>query len=142
MVLQTNTQGAQGNILTDEVDAFVNQVIANWTSPGGAAVAVVKLNEQGEWHVETKGYGRASLNGTKVTENTRFGIGSNSKVSTHSIRDNVLLNDLNDSIAIQRTSDRAIGQQRDTLTSPVVDHQNRLNRADLGFARPDCFQTS
>lgn len=79
-VLRASAQGPQGSILTAEVDAFINQLLADWTSPGGAAVAVVKLNEQGQWNVETKGYGIATANGTKVTENTRFGIGSNSKV--------------------------------------------------------------
>jgi CubicO group peptidase (beta-lactamase class C family) len=83
-VLRARAQGAQGNILTDEVDTFINQLLADWTSPGGAAVAVVKLNEQGMWNIETKGYGKATFNGTKVNENTRFSIGSNSKVRSHS----------------------------------------------------------
>jgi hypothetical protein len=40
----------------------------------------VKLNEQGKWNVETKGYGIATLNSTKVAENILFAIGSNLKV--------------------------------------------------------------
>jgi CubicO group peptidase (beta-lactamase class C family) len=79
-VLRVCAQGSQGEILTDEIDTFINQLLTDWTSPGGAAVAVVKLNAQGQWNVETKGYGIATVDGTKVTENTRFGIGSNSKV--------------------------------------------------------------
>ncbi|KAF9460612.1 beta-lactamase/transpeptidase-like protein [Collybia nuda] len=78
--LRARAQSTQKIVLTKEVDTFIDQVIANWTSPGGAAVTVVKLDEQGEWHVETKGYWIATLNGTRVTENTRFGIGSNSKL--------------------------------------------------------------
>jgi CubicO group peptidase (beta-lactamase class C family) len=80
IVLHARAQGPQGNILTDEVDAFINQLLTDWTSPGGVAVAVVKLNGQGQWNVETKGYGIATANGTKVTPTTRFAIGSNSKV--------------------------------------------------------------
>jgi CubicO group peptidase (beta-lactamase class C family) len=83
VALRIHAQVSQGNILTDEVDKFINELLIDWTSPGGAAVAVVKLNEQGTWNVETKGYGVATLNGTKVNEHTRFGIGSNSKVRIH-----------------------------------------------------------
>jgi CubicO group peptidase (beta-lactamase class C family) len=83
-VLHVRAQSSQGNILTDEVDSFIDQLLVDWTSPGGAAVAVVKLNEQGMWNVETKGYGTATFNGTKVNANTRFSIGSNSKVWSHS----------------------------------------------------------
>ncbi|RDB18673.1 Gigasin-6 [Hypsizygus marmoreus] len=68
-------------LLDEETDAFINKVIADWKSPGGIAVAFVKQNEQGEWvNVEAKGYGIATANGTKVTENTTFNIGSNSKL--------------------------------------------------------------
>jgi CubicO group peptidase (beta-lactamase class C family) len=79
-VLHARAQGSPGKILTDDIDTFINHLLADWTSPGGAAVAVVKLNDQDEWNVETKGYGIATANGTKVTENTRFAIASNSKV--------------------------------------------------------------
>ncbi|RDB29884.1 Gigasin-6 [Hypsizygus marmoreus] len=77
---QVYAQGAPAKILTQETDAFINQVLADWKSPGGVAVAVVRRNEQGVWNVETKGYGNATANGTKVTENTLFAIGSNSKL--------------------------------------------------------------
>lgn len=68
------------SILTAQTDVFINQVLADWNVSGGAAVAVVRKSPQGHWNIETKGYGVATLNGSKVTENTRFGIGSNSKV--------------------------------------------------------------
>ncbi|KAJ7766554.1 beta-lactamase/transpeptidase-like protein [Mycena maculata] len=38
------------------------------------------MEGQGSWLVETKGYGIANANGTKVTPDTIFGIGSNSKL--------------------------------------------------------------
>lgn len=81
--LSAHAQGTQNSVLNAETDAFINQVLADWNSPGGAAVAVVRRDAQGGWNVETKGYGVATLNGSKVTENTRFAIGSNSKVYIH-----------------------------------------------------------
>ncbi|KAL0571496.1 hypothetical protein V5O48_010472, partial [Marasmius crinis-equi] len=68
-------------ILTPEIDEFIEGVISSWNSPGGVGVAVVKLEEpQGRWRVETKGYGIANLKeGKLVTEETLFAIASNSK---------------------------------------------------------------
>lgn len=78
---QTFSQGTQSPILDQKTDTFINGILKDWNSPGGVAVAVVKMNEQGEWvNVETKGYGRATASGTPVTANTTFNIGSNSKV--------------------------------------------------------------
>ncbi|KAF9463772.1 beta-lactamase/transpeptidase-like protein [Collybia nuda] len=74
------TQEFPSAVLTLDTDAFVNKILADWNSPGGAAVAVVRKTPQGDWNVETKGYGTATLNGSKITENTRFSIGSNSKL--------------------------------------------------------------
>lgn len=68
------------SILTAETDAFIHQVLVDWKSPGGASVAVVRKIPRGVWKVETKGYGIATYNRSKVTENTLFSIGSNSKV--------------------------------------------------------------
>lgn len=78
--LQAWSQGTSGNVLTDETDAFINQLLTEWNTPGGVAVAVVRKDSKGIWNVETKGYGLATASGAKVTENTRFSIGSNSKV--------------------------------------------------------------
>lgn len=67
-------------ILTPEIDAFINGVLEAWNTAGGAAVAVVRLDAQGDWTVETKGYGVAKGDGSKVDSETIFSIGSNSKV--------------------------------------------------------------
>ncbi|KAF9463775.1 beta-lactamase/transpeptidase-like protein [Collybia nuda] len=75
-----HAQEFPSSVLTSETDTFINQVLTDWQSPGGAAVAVVRKSPQGDWIVETKGYGAATINGSKVTENTRFAIGSNSKL--------------------------------------------------------------
>ncbi|KAG5633804.1 hypothetical protein H0H81_005188, partial [Sphagnurus paluster] len=70
----------QNLILDAETDAFINNVLADWKSPGGAAVAFVMKNDRNEWvDIEYKGYGRATESGTKMTEKTTFNVGSNSK---------------------------------------------------------------
>ncbi|KAF5375386.1 hypothetical protein D9615_007946 [Tricholomella constricta] len=74
---------AQNIILDDETDAFINNVLAEWKSPGGAGVAFVMKNDQNQWiNVESKGYGQANPEGRKITEHTTFNIGSNSKLFT------------------------------------------------------------
>lgn len=77
---QTSAQNNTGNILDDETEKFINQILLDWKSPGGVAIALVRRDEQGEWNVETKGYGRATASGRNVTENTLFNMASNSKV--------------------------------------------------------------
>ncbi len=67
-------------ILTTQVDEYINKVLGDWGTNGGVAVDVVRLDSQGNAKIETKGYGKDRIDGTKVTENTIFGIGSNSKV--------------------------------------------------------------
>ncbi|KAJ6609481.1 beta-lactamase/transpeptidase-like protein [Mycena sp. CBHHK59/15] len=69
------------NILNPEVDAAINSILKDFNSPGGVGVAVVRKSEQGSgWRVEMKGYGIAKVDGTKVTKDTLFAIGSNSKL--------------------------------------------------------------
>jgi CubicO group peptidase (beta-lactamase class C family) len=73
----------QYKILDQETDDFVEKVLKDWKSPGGVAIAFVRRDETGKWvDIETKGYGTATATGTKVTPETMFNIGSNSKVST------------------------------------------------------------
>jgi CubicO group peptidase (beta-lactamase class C family) len=66
-------------ILTPEIDTAISKILSNWNTPGGAAVAVVRMVGNGDWLTETKGYGTASIDGTKVEADTIFSIGSNSK---------------------------------------------------------------
>lgn len=80
-VLKTFAQSSDSNVLNSDFEAFMNQLLADWNSPGGAAVAVVRKTEQGTWNVETRGYGVAKGDGSKVNENTLFAIASNSKVN-------------------------------------------------------------
>ncbi|KAJ6464101.1 beta-lactamase/transpeptidase-like protein [Mycena sanguinolenta] len=66
-------------ILSARIDAAVNSILKDFNTPGGVSVAVVHKSQDG-WTVETKGYGFAKIDGTRVTEDTMFGIGSNSKL--------------------------------------------------------------
>ncbi|KAJ7144400.1 beta-lactamase/transpeptidase-like protein [Mycena epipterygia] len=67
------------NILNPKVDAAIDSILKDFNSPGGLGIAVVRKGIHG-WTVETKGYGIAKADGTKVTEDTLFAIGSNSKL--------------------------------------------------------------
>ncbi|KAK1232774.1 hypothetical protein PQX77_004099 [Marasmius sp. AFHP31] len=83
-------------ILTPEIDDFIEGVLSSWNSPGGVSVAVAKLDEpEGPWRVETKGYGIANLHGGKpMTEDTLVCIASNSKHFT-TLATGLLISDKN-----------------------------------------------
>ncbi|KAJ7912362.1 beta-lactamase/transpeptidase-like protein [Mycena leptocephala] len=67
-------------ILSPTIDTFINNLLAEWKTPGGVGVSVVRMNAEGGWLVETKGYGVAKADGTSVTPDTIFSLGSNSKL--------------------------------------------------------------
>ncbi|KAJ6462271.1 beta-lactamase/transpeptidase-like protein [Mycena vitilis] len=71
---------SNSTILSPEIDTFINNILAEWNSPGGVSVAVVRMDGQGGWLVETKGYGNATASGARVTPDTIFAIASNSKL--------------------------------------------------------------
>ncbi|KAJ7450791.1 beta-lactamase/transpeptidase-like protein [Mycena latifolia] len=79
--LQQPLLDVSNDILNARIDAAINSILKDFNSPGGVAVAVVRKAHQGSsWTVETKGYGIAKMDGTKVTKDTLFSIGSNSKL--------------------------------------------------------------
>ncbi|KAF9265208.1 beta-lactamase/transpeptidase-like protein, partial [Marasmius fiardii PR-910] len=76
-------QNIPGQVLTPEVDSFIEEILLAVGSFGGVSVTVVRLDPNGVWNVETKGYGIARLSdNTSITPNTLFPIGSDSKVFT------------------------------------------------------------
>lgn len=83
--LRTSARSSDNNVLNPDFETFVNQLLAEWNSPGGVAIAVIRKTEQGGWNVETRGYGIAKGDGSRVNENTLFAIGSNSKVNKANI---------------------------------------------------------
>ena len=70
----------QNALLNSKTDAFINGMLRQFESPGGVGIAVVRKDTHGNWNVETRCYGVATANGTRVTEDTVFAIASNSKV--------------------------------------------------------------
>ncbi|KAF5373108.1 hypothetical protein D9758_001608 [Tetrapyrgos nigripes] len=68
------------NVLDSDFDRFVQEILDEWNSTAGLGVAVVQKNPDETWNVETQGYGYAKGDGSKVTEETYFHIGSNSKL--------------------------------------------------------------
>ncbi|KAJ7144411.1 beta-lactamase/transpeptidase-like protein [Mycena epipterygia] len=83
---------SQTKILNPQVDAAIDSILKDFNSPGGLGIkgySLLKFATQGRkivrkdihgWTVETKGYGIAKADGIKVTEDTLFSIGSNSKL--------------------------------------------------------------
>jgi len=129
--------GVDGPVLNGNISAFINQLLTEYESPGGIAVAVVSQDLSGTWSVETQGYGVASLaNGSNVTENTLFPIGSNSKVVPG------VVSCFNPShvaafLAVQRHRHGTPHTQRDAISSFVLDFQIGLSRPrfQLGGSR-------
>ncbi|KAF8217633.1 beta-lactamase/transpeptidase-like protein [Mycena galopus ATCC 62051] len=75
----TSSNGTD-TILTPDLDAAITSILADWNTPGGVAVAVVRLDDDGDWQIETKGYGTAQADGTQISPDTIFNLGSNSKL--------------------------------------------------------------
>ncbi|KAF9022866.1 beta-lactamase/transpeptidase-like protein [Hymenopellis radicata] len=76
------TRSEEGILLAPDIDAFTESILRDWGSPGGLSVAAVYMNaSDGSWTVETKGYGNASSDGTPVTPETLFSIGSTQSFS-------------------------------------------------------------
>ncbi|KAF8877046.1 hypothetical protein BD779DRAFT_1448872, partial [Infundibulicybe gibba] len=44
---------------------FVNRILTEWSSPSDVVIVVVRKSTQGDWSVETQGYGVAKADGTK-----------------------------------------------------------------------------
>ncbi|KAJ7460091.1 beta-lactamase/transpeptidase-like protein [Mycena galericulata] len=66
--------------LNAHVDSAILDILKEFKTPGGVGVAVVRKTDEGIWKLESKGYGNATADGAKVTAETRFAIGSNSKL--------------------------------------------------------------
>ncbi|KAF7350296.1 Beta-lactamase class penicillin binding protein [Mycena venus] len=67
-------------VLNERLDSAILDILKEFKTPGGVGVAVVRKTAQGTWHLESKGYGNATAQGDKVTADTLFAIGSNSKL--------------------------------------------------------------
>ncbi|KAJ6529142.1 beta-lactamase/transpeptidase-like protein [Mycena vulgaris] len=74
------SDSADAPVLSAKLDAAILDILKEFKTAGGVGVAVVRKTPQGMWKLESKGYGNATLDGGKVTADTLFAIGSNSKL--------------------------------------------------------------
>ncbi|KAJ7773827.1 beta-lactamase/transpeptidase-like protein [Mycena metata] len=77
---QPLSQDTATPILTPRLDAAIWDILHEFKTPGGVGVAVVHKTAEGIWHLESRGYGNATVGGELVTAGTLFAIGSNSKL--------------------------------------------------------------
>ncbi|KAF5373158.1 hypothetical protein D9758_001587 [Tetrapyrgos nigripes] len=80
--LPVKRQDAVRNVLDPDFDQFVQQILDDWNVSAGLGVAIVQKKADDTWLIETKGYGIAKGDGSNVTEDTYFSIGSNTKTFT------------------------------------------------------------
>lgn len=73
----------QTELITPEIEEHINRVIQQWNLTG-LAVAIVRQDPDSPtgWHQEFGSYGVAKADGTPVTPDTLFALGSNSKLFT------------------------------------------------------------
>ncbi|KAF5391208.1 hypothetical protein D9757_003079 [Collybiopsis confluens] len=130
------------NILTQEIGQFIQDILASWNSAGGVGIAVVQKNEDGSWNVETKGYGTARADGSGVTEDTLFAIGSNSKlfdvfatgllISNESISPRISWNTKISSLIPEWELADPIATSKSTIID-LMSHRTGLPRHDISY---------
>ncbi|TFK70844.1 beta-lactamase/transpeptidase-like protein [Pluteus cervinus] len=136
-------------ILDEDTAEFVQRVLADWGSLGGAGIAVVR-KEGDQWKVESRGYGKADLAGTPVNEDTLFSIGSNSKLFA-SIATGILIS--NESLTPRLTWKTKLADvipdwklvdpiaSQETTIIDAMSHRTGLPRHDFAYAEGDSVQT-
>ncbi|GLB41349.1 putative beta-lactamase [Lyophyllum shimeji] len=134
------------NVLNANTEAFISQVLADWNSAGGFAVAVVRRDASGAWQVETKGYGIATADGGKMTEHTRFNIASNSKLFT-ALATGLLISNETLSPRLSWTSKLASvvpgwsmidpGAAKQLTITDAMSHRSGLPRHDISYKLTD-----
>ncbi|KAK7050032.1 hypothetical protein VNI00_005464 [Paramarasmius palmivorus] len=140
-------------ILTPEIDGFIEGILSSWNSPGGVSVAVVKQNDEGSWHVETKGYGIAKVaEGKKMDEDSLLCIASNSKLFT-TIAAGLLVSD--ESLSPRISWDTKIADilpedlwkladpiaSSETTIIDAMSHRTGLPRHDIMYTRTDTSES-
>ncbi|KAF8884172.1 beta-lactamase/transpeptidase-like protein [Infundibulicybe gibba] len=132
------------------METFVNGILAGWGSPGGVAIAVVQKSSQSGWSVETRGYGAAKADGTKVNERTLFSIGSNSKlfstvaagllIHNETLSPRVSWNSRIGSLIPEWSLMDPLASNRSTIID-LMSHRTGLPRHDLSYGVSDDIQT-
>lgn len=81
-ILQTySTQAINKPLITERTEKYIQTLLTKWNS-SGLSVAVVRKDEKSPtgWHHEFGAYGVAKADGSLVTPDSVFAIGSNSKL--------------------------------------------------------------
>ncbi|KAK0186865.1 beta-lactamase/transpeptidase-like protein [Armillaria mellea] len=136
----------EDRLLSPDIDDFIEAVLADWKSPGGLGVAVVKQDNDVGWEIETKGYGYATLGGSKVSEDTLFCIGSNSKlfnvlatgllISNNSLAPRISWNSKIADLVPEWELRDPVASARSTIVD-LMSHRTGLPRHDLMYAWTD-----
>ncbi|KAF7338798.1 Beta-lactamase domain-containing protein [Mycena sanguinolenta] len=127
----TSSADANGTtILTPDIDAAINTILADWNTPGGVAVAVVRMNKDG-WKIENKGYGAAKVDSTKIGSDTVFNLGSNSKAP--------LRHPIDWSPNIERESQSAdfVDDEDWSTITDLMSHRTGMPRHDFSYSISD-----
>ncbi|KAL1701299.1 beta-lactamase/transpeptidase-like protein [Schizophyllum commune] len=139
-----------GRVLDSSVDKFVIDTISEWNSPGGVAVAFVQQLENGEWQVETQGYGRAKADGGAVDEDTLFAIASNSKLFTAISAGLLISNDSLETPLTWETKLKSIIPEwkmadhfasAETTITDAMSHRTGLPRHDFGYSKNETLSS-
>ncbi|KAI5886361.1 beta-lactamase/transpeptidase-like protein [Schizophyllum commune H4-8] len=133
-----------GRVLDSSIEQFVLDTISEWNSPGGVAVAFVQQLENGEWQVETQGYGRAKVDGSAVDESTLFAIASNSKLFTAISAGLLISNKSLETPLTWNTKLRSVIPEwemanhfasAETTITDAMSHRTGLPRHDFGYSK-------
>ncbi|KAJ4464091.1 beta-lactamase/transpeptidase-like protein [Lentinula edodes] len=150
LALDRNTTTTTKNILTPKIDKFIEKTLADWNSAGGVGIAVVQKKEDGSWNVETKGYGIAKVDGSKVSEDTLFSIGSNSKlfdviatgllISNESLSSQISWNTKIASIIPEWKLSDPVASTESTIID-LMSHRTGLPRHDIAYHETQSAQS-
>ncbi|KAF7338793.1 Beta-lactamase class penicillin binding protein [Mycena sanguinolenta] len=121
-------------ILNPEVDAAVNAILADWNTPGGVAIAVVRRDDSGGWQIETKGYGTAKADGTKIGPDTLFDILSTGLlISNESLSPRISWTTKIGSLIPDWELMDPVASSESTITD-LMSHRTGLPRHDVAFS--------
>ncbi|KAJ6469361.1 beta-lactamase/transpeptidase-like protein [Mycena sanguinolenta] len=121
-------------ILNPEVDAAVNAILADWNTPGGVAIAVVHMDDSGGWQIETKGYGTAKADLTKIGPDTLFDILSTGLlISNESLSPQISWTTKIGSLIPEWALMDPVASSESTITD-LMSHRTGLPRHDVAFS--------
>ncbi|THU84499.1 beta-lactamase/transpeptidase-like protein [Dendrothele bispora CBS 962.96] len=141
---QPGSTWGKDNILTPKIDAFIEGILRSWNSAAGISVAIVRQREDGKWKTETKGYGFARVDGTRMSEDSLVCIASNSKLfdalATGLLISNKSLSLTWDTKVVEVVPEWGLLDpisSAETTITDAMSHRTGLPRHDLMYGRTD-----